>query len=164
MFFMKKVFLILLISLMIVLTACAPDPSTDLQNNITEASEKIVSDTAKQSTRKASQELMNFKCTIDGDRTFYFLKGNAKIVSSIGSSWIVDDKYYMRVKLERKYYLIKYPIEKSSIDAGEMIATYQASKTVDNLDCELNAVKESDVALPDLEIITPEEIAGILTN
>ncbi|PIN69459.1 hypothetical protein COV93_05465 [Candidatus Woesearchaeota archaeon CG11_big_fil_rev_8_21_14_0_20_43_8] len=123
-----------------------------------ESAVKQVEDVAEASAKKASQELVNFKCDIAGMQTIYFYKNKAKMETPNGESWLLDDYDYVKMNISGTYYLIKYPGEQSDMDLEGMMKTYRNSKITPGVDCELDSVTEAIVTLPNLQIITPDEL------
>ena len=131
-----------------------------------DAAQDMVEDTAGQVyddvSGELSQQLVNFRCTLADGRTIYFLKEKAKVVSPTGESWLNDDGYFAKFTIDDKDYLVHYPAEESDMSFEAMMTTYEVSKTSPGYDCELNVVQESDVDLPDIEVITPEELGDLM--
>ena len=160
---MKKVILTMMVIALLLLTACGnnAEPATNdgADEDVQHAATQVEIERAAEDNVALDQELVNFKCVIADLQTIYFLKNKAKISSEVGDSWIIDETVYIKMTLDGEDYLIKYPaMERNDIDREGMIATYHNSKAVSNIDCEMNVVKESDVALPDLEILSDEEL------
>jgi len=146
---------ILALFLMAIITGCSKSTETNEDDN-----EKSATDIGD----KISQEAVNFKCVIANVQTIYFLKGDAKIESDGRESWLIGDKYYMKMDIGGTDYLIEYPAAESEMTSEDMVDTYKTSKAVPNLDCQIGVVKESDLALPDLEILDSEEFQQKLTE
>ncbi|MBN2457739.1 hypothetical protein JXB31_01250 [Candidatus Woesearchaeota archaeon] len=155
----------LMVVLLLVVSACSKSDNPDdaLKDKAADmAGEQVAEkagDVAEEAAHQLSQENVNFRCTIKPtQQIFSFLKGDAKITSPNGESWLIADKYYIKVNLGDKDYLVKYEGEESELDSEGMMNVYALSKTTATYECELGVVKESDVTLPDLEIISPEEM------
>ncbi len=164
---MKKYVLIMMIVLLLIVSGCGNPKSAD--NNAD--NKGLKSGSVDDATNKADdnvaidQELVNFKCVIADVQTIYFLKNKAAVESPAGKTWIIDDKVYIKMEIQGEDYLIEYPAsERNDVNTEDMKSTYITSKSVPNVDCEINVVKESDVALPDLEILSEEGFQNKLTE
>ena len=163
---MKYLAIILAISLLFLAACGGNDDQSALQQKAAEKQVEYAIDAAEdaveEAAHEASQELVNFKCVIADMQTIYFYKEKAKIKSDWSESWLNDDGSFYVMNLGGVDYLIQQPAEQSEMDREGMMTTYYTSKTVDNIDCELDVVTEADVALPDLEILSDEEFQELL--
>jgi len=165
---MKKYLAIILAISLLFLAACGGDndDQSALQKKAAEKEVEYaidaVEDAAEDAAHEASQELVNFKCDIAGMQTIYFYKEKAKIKSAYSESWLNDDGSFVVMELMGEDYLVQYPADQSEMDREGMMTTYHTSKTLDNIDCELDVVTEADVNLPDLEIVSDEEFQELL--
>jgi len=133
-----------------------------MEEKTIEYAEQDAIDAAEDAAQEASQELVNFKCIIADMQTIYFLKGDAKIVSTMSEGWLIDDQYYMKAEINEDEYLVVYPGEESGMNYDSMMTAYRVSKTTDGYECWLDVVTEDDVTLPDLEQITPDEMGDLM--
>ena len=108
----------------------------------------------------ADQALVNFKCVIgDNIQEYYFLENKIKLKSPSSEGWIIDDIHYVKITINGEDYLVTGMTSAESITNEDMIDMYKTSKLTPNLECTLGSVTEDVVTLPDLEIISNEEMA-----
>ena len=160
-----KTHLIIFGLVILLVVGCSPQQviQGEVQNVAQDAVEKVALETktaVKEKALEESQELVNFQCTIAGLQTFYFLKEKVKIVSPAGESWLNDDGYFTKVEMDGDVFLVQYPVEESEMNYADMKVTYEVSKKNEVYDCELDTVTEDIVTVPDLEVITPEDLAN----
>jgi hypothetical protein len=125
------------------------------------AEEKAVEE-AEQAEQAALQEFVNFKCVIAGIQTVYFLKDKGKIEGQGTEAWITKDAAYLKMDLDGEEVLYQVPFEEAPMSYEAMETTYDASKTIETYDCQLNVVTEADVTPPSLPILTAEEFQAKL--
>jgi hypothetical protein len=164
---MEKAIIIACLFALLLISGCAGRTDNKLADKANEKMQESAVQQAEAAAEKAeeeaSQELVNFKCTIADLETIYFLKGDAKVESARGESWLTEDGFFSITEVNGQEYLLKMPAEQTTITYENMMQTYQMSKTLDTHDCEIGVVKEEDVTPPqDLEVITNEEMADIM--
>ncbi len=161
---MRAILALALLSVLIV-SGCtnAPNPADQIIDNANEDAKEAIGDAmggiAEDVGDDLSQELVNFRCTLADHRTIYFLQDKASVKSEAGESWLNDEGFFAKFSIGGKDYLVKYEAEESEMTFEDMYVAYETSKTTEGFDCEINVVTEADVTPPDLEIITPDELA-----
>jgi len=112
----------------------------------------------------ADQKLVNFQCTIADVVQYHFFENKIKIENPGSEGWLIDDEYYVRMEIGDKEYLVTGTTDDPGISVKDMLDMYHSSKTVPNFDCTLGGVTENLVTLPDLEIITNEELGQMMMD
>ena len=97
-------------------------------------------------------------------QTIYFYQDKAKIESFDRESWLIGDEFYAINLVGDTEYLVQFPSEESEMTVEDMMGAYRTSKSVEGIDCELDAASEAIVTLPDLEIITNEELGEMMLD
>jgi hypothetical protein len=137
------------------------DPFFQEDNNIYVDNENTYVDSKNTNVddkSKSSNEAVNFKCDLVGSQTMYYLKDKGKIKINEQSIWIEGDSYFMPMEISGVTYLIKYPsFDNPDMTLQNMKEIYTMSKSVPNIDCFLDVVKESDVEKPNYEVLTEDE-------
>jgi|GEM_PF-4390615 len=116
--------------------------------------------------KDVNQELVNFKCDIQNTGTIYFLKGDGVVKTPSSTTWVLNGYTYAKIPLENETVLVKYEKDEGMglMSTQDMIDTYKNSNMNPAVTCTLGAVTQQDMTLPNLRIITNQELKKELMN
>jgi len=154
----------IILALLLLVVGCSPEQvvKSTIQDEVSEATRAAARNVASEAVEvvdKAAQDFINFKCTVAGMQTIYFLKDKAKMVQAGRETWLNEDGFFSKVEINGNSYLLKSPANGAQYSFKDLMQMYEFSKHDKNYQCEKDTVTEDMVALPDYEIITNEQMA-----
>lgn len=155
---MKRI--LLLAAVLLLVASCSSNyndqlPVVDGNHPVVDGDQGAMQETH---TADADMDLVNFKCELAGVETYYFFKGKIKLETSAQEGWIIDKVYYVKTDINGEAYLVTGMMD-PDVTADDLKNMYRTSKTTPGFDCEEGAASEADVTLPDLPVITNDELA-----